>query len=126
MTSNILGLGHDLIEIARIQNVLERFGSSFLERIFTTHEQQYCLARKTSIQSLAARFAAKEAVAKALGCGIGAKLGWHDVEITSDDSGKPLCTLSPKVLKIFGPVQVHITLTHTHIYASAVALAMSS
>ena len=74
------GCGIDLVEISRIKSAWERFGRRFLERVFTPSEQAYCLARKRPEESLAARFAAKEAVAKALGLGLG-RFSWQEIEI---------------------------------------------
>jgi len=74
----VLGLGSDLIEIARIGASIERFGARFLERVFTPAERAYCAGR---VPSLAARWAAKEAVSKAFGTGIGKAMGWRDIDV---------------------------------------------
>lgn len=88
----MLCTGVDLIEIARIQHAVERHGQRFLQRVYTSVELDYCHGR---IESLAARFAAKEAVAKALGTGIWRNgIGWTDIEIASNrETGAPLLTL---------------------------------
>ena len=80
-----LSTGVDLVEIARIRDAIDRHGDRFVARIFTKAEQQECRGR---IESLAARFAAKEAVAKALGCGIG-EVGWLDIEVVGDQNHAP-------------------------------------
>ncbi|MGC2613310.1 MAG: holo-ACP synthase, partial [Terracidiphilus sp.] len=72
----IVGSGIDLVEIARIQQSLERFGPRFLNRVFTSAEQAYCMRKRNAAESLAARFAAKEAAAKALGTGISRGVNW--------------------------------------------------
>src|SRR5690348_15813638 len=77
----ILGLGMDISEVARIKASLDRFGDSFLKRILHPQEITYCQSYRNPAQYVAVRFAAKEAISKALGTGIGAQLGWHDMEI---------------------------------------------
>ncbi|MDQ4074784.1 MAG: holo-ACP synthase [Chloroflexota bacterium] len=85
----MLACGVDMIQIARIEEALGRFGTRFLDRIFTDREQAHCGGRS---ESLAARWAAKEAVAKALGCGIG-DVAWREIEILPDDRGAPILHL---------------------------------
>lgn len=85
----ILGLGTDLAEVDRIQRSIDRFGSRFLQRVYTPAEIAYCTSKRTAAQSFAARFAAKEAAAKALGTGIAHGIGWQDIEVTRAPSGKP-------------------------------------
>src|SRR5215207_3594165 len=84
-----LAIGVDLIEIARIEEVIARHGKHYLERIYTPAELEYCGKRA---ESLAGRFAAKEAVVKALGCGIG-DISWKEIEVLGDDQNAPLLTL---------------------------------
>ncbi len=85
----ILGTGTDLIEIARIQQSIDRFGDRFLARLFTPAEIAYCSRKKNAAESFAARFAAKEAAAKALGTGISHGVTWLEIEVTREPSGKP-------------------------------------
>jgi holo-[acyl-carrier protein] synthase len=85
----IVGTGIDLIEIARIQQSYDRYGQKFLDRIFTAAEQAYCLKKRRSAESLAARFAAKEAGAKALGTGISHGVSWLEIEVVRAPSGRP-------------------------------------
>ena len=85
----IVGTGIDLIEIARIQQSIDRFGSRFLDRIYTPAEQAYCLRKRRSAESFAARFAAKEAGAKALGTGISRGVGWLEIEVVREPGGRP-------------------------------------
>src|SRR5512142_1815475 len=89
----ILGIGIDIIEVARIQASHERFGERFLNRILHPNEISYCLSYKVPAPFLAARFAAKEAMSKAFGTGIGAQLGWQDMEIGRKESGEPFVIL---------------------------------
>src|SRR5215471_2903750 len=89
----ILGVGIDIIEVARIQASHEKFGERFLKRILHPNEIAYCLSHKAPAPHLAARFAAKEAISKAFGTGIGAQLGWQDMEIGRKASGEPFVIL---------------------------------
>jgi len=121
----ILGLGIDIIEVARIQASHERFGERFLKRILHPDEIAYCLSHKAPAPFLAARFAAKEAISKAFGTGIGAQLGWHDLEVRRKESGEPFVVLhgaGRKLLEARGARAVLISLSHTQTYAAAVAV----
>src|SRR4051812_13308343 len=89
----ILGVGIDIIEVARIQSSYERFGDRFLNRILLPDEISYCISHKAPGPFLAARFAAKEAISKAFGTGIGAQLGWQDMEVRRKESGEPYVVL---------------------------------
>src|SRR6202051_5253959 len=97
----ILGIGIDIIEVARIQASYERFGERFLNRILHPKEISYCLSHKAPAPFLAARFAAKEAISKAFGTGIGAQLGWLDIEIVRKESGGPLVLCLAAPLNLF-------------------------
>ncbi len=121
----ILGVGIDIIEVARIQASHEKFGERFLNRILHPNEIGYCLSHKTPAPFLAARFAAKEAISKAFGTGIGAQLGWRDMEIGRKASGEPFVILhdgGQKLLAARGGQRVLISLSHTQNYAAAVAM----
>jgi holo-[acyl-carrier protein] synthase len=121
----ILGTGIDLIEVARIAASLEKFGDRFLTRVLVADEIAYCRMHKNSAPFLAARFAAKEAVSKAFGTGIGAQLGWRDIEIRRQESGEPFVVLHGKGAELFaarGAKKIHLSLTHTEIYAAATAI----
>ena len=85
----IVGSGIDLVEISRIQQSVQRFGQRFLNRVYTPAEQAYCLRKRNSSESLAARFAAKEAGAKALGTGISHGVSWLEIEVVREPSGRP-------------------------------------
>ena len=121
----ILGLGIDLIEVARIEASHEKFGGRFLSRILLPGEISYCLSHKKPGPFLAARFAAKEAISKAFGTGIGAALGWQDMEVARKESGEPYVILHGKGRQLFqerGANNLLISLSHTEHYATAVAI----
>ena len=121
----ILGVGIDIIEVARIANSHERFGERFLERILHPNEIHYCLSHRVPAPFLAARFAAKEAISKAFGTGIGAQLGWQDMEIGRKDSGEPYVILHEKGKELLDArkgAAVRISLSHTQNHAAAVAI----
>lgn len=120
-----VGLGIDVIDVARIRGSCERFGDRFLRRVLRDSEVAYCQGLVDPAPSVAARFAAKEAVSKAFGTGIGSELGWHDIEILRLPSGQPtirLHGLGAVLLAKIGGNCVHISLTHTREYAAAVAI----
>lgn len=117
-----LRVGIDLVEIERVQQSVARYGERFLKRIFTEKE-------RTDVQdhpaSLAARFAAKEAVAKALGCGIG-EVGWQEIEIRRGPSGEPLLQLHGRAQAMADELQLRywaVSLSHTRSLATAVVVA---
>lgn len=121
----ILGTGIDLIEVARIAASYEKFGERFMRRVLVADEIAYCLTHKNPAPFLAARFAAKEAISKAFGTGIGAQLGWQDMEIRRKESGEPYVVLHGKGAELFaarGAKKIHISLTHTENYAAATAI----
>jgi holo-[acyl-carrier protein] synthase len=121
----ILGTGIDLIEVARIAAALEKFGDRFLARILVADEIAYCRTHRNPAPFLAARFAAKEAVSKAFGTGIGSQLGWQDIEVRKKPSGEPFVVLHGKGAELFtarGAKQFHLSLTHTENYAAATAI----
>lgn len=121
----MLSTGVDLIEVSRVQAVLEKYGERFLSRVFTEAELAYCRGR---LPQLAARFAAKEAVSKMLGTGIQHPQGvnWRDIEIVSDELGKPFVQLSGKAAQRAAEMNLttlSISLSHTHEHAIAIIVA---
>ena len=121
----ILGTGIDIIEVERIASSYEKFGERFVNRILHADEIAYCLSHKNPAPFLAARFAAKEAISKAFGTGIGAALGWQDMEIRRKESGEPFVVLHDKGEKLFasrGAKRLLISLSHTTTYAVATAI----
>ena len=122
----VVGLGTDLAEIARVRRSVERFGSRFLDRIYTPGEIAYCLRKKDAAESLAARFAAKEAGAKALGTGISRGVSWQEFEVRREPGGKPLLRLSGRAAELaaeLGIDRLSLSLTHTRDLAMAVVIA---
>jgi holo-[acyl-carrier protein] synthase len=123
----VLGLGTDLIEIARIARSYERFGEAFLDRVYTPAEIAYCLGkRKTSAESLAARFAAKEAAAKALGTGISRGVSWREFEVRRRPAERPTLHLSGRAAQIaaaLGIRRLALSLSHSRDFAIAVVVA---
>ena len=113
----LAGLGCDIIEIDRIKRSCES-SHRFLDKVFTCQELEYCTSQKLRYQHLAGRFAAKEAVGKAIGC----SLNWLDVEITRSESGKPSVTLHGKAKEIAGHMKITISISHSRGNAMAVAL----
>jgi len=121
----VLGIGIDIIEVARIQASHERFGERFLKRILLPSEIEYCLSNRAPAPFLAARFAAKEAISKAFGTGIGAQLGWLDIEICKKTSGEPYVVLhggGKQLLELRQAKVVLASISHTQNYAAAVAV----
>src|SRR5213594_536004 len=91
---SVIGTGVDLVECARIQRSIDRFGDRFLHRVFTDGEIEYSMSMKFPARHLAARFAAKEAVSKAFGTGIGKSMGWRDIDVRKKPSGEPYLVFS--------------------------------
>ena len=118
----ILGLGNDIVEIERIKGVMERYPKRFLDRIFTSREQDYCLKRKDPALHFAGRFAAKEAVVKALGTGFSSGLSWQDFEILPNSLGKPDVFLSASAAHLLSNPSLMVSISHCQRYATAVAL----
>ena len=85
----IVGSGIDLVEIRRIQETVDRHGARFLSKVYTAGEQAYCLRKRNAAESLAARFAAKEAGAKALGTGMSRGVTWLEIEVVREPGGRP-------------------------------------
>ncbi|HEY8420793.1 MAG TPA: holo-ACP synthase [Thermoclostridium sp.] len=118
--------GVDMVEIKRIKDSIEKYGNSFIEKIFTPGEINYCESRrKQKYQSYAARFSAKEAVSKALGTGIAKGVTLKDIEVRVSDTGKPHIVLYNKAMELYeemGGVSMDISLAHTKDYATAFAV----
>jgi len=121
----VLGLGTDLIEIERIQISMDRFGERFLERVFTAGEIAYCRAKKQSAESFAARFAAKEAGAKALGTGISRGVNWKEIEVRREMGQRPTLHFSGRAGELAGAMGVRraqLSLSHSRKLAIAVVV----
>jgi holo-[acyl-carrier protein] synthase len=120
----ILGVGIDIIEVARIQASFERFEERLLNRLLLPAEIAYCLSHTQAAPHLAARFAAKEAISKAFGTGIGAEIGWLDIEVLNHPSGQPYVELHARGKELFarrGASRLLLSMSHTQTYAAAVA-----
>ena len=129
MSNAILGHGIDLVEISRIGAMLDEHGARFLARCFTAAEQEYCReSDRRRVERLAVRFAAKEAVLKALGTGWRDGIAWTDIEVTREPSGRPGVRLAARAAEVAGSLgitgwQLSLTHTTTHAMASAIATA---
>lgn len=124
---SVFGIGVDLVEVDRIQESIGRFGTRFLERVFTRAEQAYCDGHAEPWVYYAARFAAKEAVAKALGTGIGGHAALHEIEVVHAPGGKPEIRLAGSAADYAGQTGVRrilISLSHTRQSAIAQAIAL--
>lgn len=124
---NVFGIGIDVVEVGRIASSLDEFGERFAARIFTPKEREYCQSKARPELHFAARFAAKEAVAKALGTGIGSEVGWLDLEITRGENGEPILELAGRAKEFCASreiVEIKISLTHARDYAAANAIVL--
>ena len=124
----IVAHGIDLVDFPRIEEMVNRHGERFLDRVFTAAEQAYAEANKNGIETLAGRFAAKEAILKLMGTGWRGKIAWTDIEVVNNPSGQPEVTLSGEVEKIaerLGIKHISISITHTANFAIASAVALS-
>jgi holo-[acyl-carrier protein] synthase len=119
---SVLGIGVDLVECARIEHSVDRFGDRFLHRVFTDGEIEYSMSMKFPARHLAARFAGKEAVSKAFGTGIGKAMGWRNIDIRKKASGEPFLVFSGPAQELAekrGVTLALITLSHTEHHALA-------
>ena len=122
----IVGIGVDIVENARVGELLEKHGRAFEEKLFTEGELSYARERRRRHEHLAARFAAKEAVAKALGQGMSNGVSWRDIEVVHDETGKPGVKLTGPVKKLaeqMGVRSLHISLSHTDSHSIAFVVA---
>ena len=122
----IIGIGSDLIDIRRVERVIERHGEQFLQRVYTEREIRFCQGRRRAIEQFAAHWAAKEAVMKALGVGLGA-IDWYDVEVVRNDEGAPALVITGRAAELAADRGVSrwlLTLTHTSTMAEAIAVAL--
>ena len=123
--SGILGIGLDLVEVARVRASVRRSGERFAKRVFTPDEIAYCAGRARKFEHLAARFAAKEATLKALGTGITGWASMQEVEVVHDAAGRPEIRLRGGVLRrarSLGVKATHLSISHTEGVAAAVVV----
>ncbi len=118
----IIGIGFDMIEVSRIKSAVSRWGDKLEKRLFTEKELLYCNSKQDRFQRLACRFAAKEALLKALGTGWQRGIEWKEIEVTNDEMGKPLITLSGKTGQIsrqLGVSNIFVSITSTETFGAA-------
>ena len=118
----LIGSGIDLIEIERIAHSIERYGTRFLHRVYTDQEIAYCQRKRAGAESFAARFAAKEAGAKALGTGISRGVTWNEFEVTREPGGRPVLELTGRARLLaqqLGVKAIALSLTHSRNLAMA-------
>ncbi|HZK81113.1 MAG TPA: holo-ACP synthase [Humisphaera sp.] len=124
---SIIGHGIDIVETARIRKMADDHGQHFLDRVFTPAEQAYCAqSQRRRYEHLAARFAAKEAVLKALGAGWRGGIAWTDIEVIRETSGQPRIVLTGECLRIAGEMGItrwHLSISHIESHATASAIA---
>jgi holo-[acyl-carrier protein] synthase len=121
----IIGTGIDIVEIARIRSIMEKLKDRFIPRVFTAAEQQFCSAHRDPAPHFAARFAAKEALFKALGTGWAKGVTWLDVEVLRERPGAPVMTLYGEAKRLseqIGASKTHVTLSHSDQWAIAMVI----
>ncbi len=124
---DIIGIGTDITECLRIARMIERHGELFIGRIYTADEIQYCQSRRQATQHFTGRWAAKEAILKALGTGWVKGISWRDIEILNEASGKPVVGLrdgAEKVARQLGISKMLVSISHCHTHATAYAIAV--
>ena len=123
----ILGIGTDIIECPRIGKMIEQHGELFLRRVYTEREIRYCQARKHAIEHFAGRWAAKEAILKALGSGRSQGVGWTHIEVRNGQDGRPqvlVCGAAREIARQRGIGEILVSISHCRTYATASALAL--
>lgn len=124
---DILGIGTDIVECARILKMIERHGELFLRRVYTAREIAYCHGKQRATEHFAARWAAKEAIFKCLGSGLRKGMSWTDMEIRNDELGKPQVLVGGKAKEVIQQARIGgilLSLSHCRAYATACALAI--
>ena len=124
---NVIGIGTDIVECLRIAQMIERHGELFLTRVYTSHEIEYCSARKAANQHYAGRWAAKEAVLKAIGTGWSRGISWTDVEVRNEVGGQPRIALgggAREACERLGIAEMLISISHCRTHATAFAIAV--
>lgn len=116
------GLGIDVVEIDRVRGVVDRWGDRFLRKVFTDREIAYAGSRKNAVQHIAARFAVKEAVAKALSTGWSGGFRWKDVEVENDPAGKPTVALGGELRGRLAGAVIHVSISHSDTVVVGVAI----
>ena len=125
----IAGIGIDIIEVSRVEKAIVARGKVFQDKLFTSNEQKYVQSKKLQYMHMAGRFAAKEAIKKALPDGKEIGLNWHEIEILNSEDGKPYVVLHGRakaIMKKFKLSQVFISISHTEALATANAMVVSN
>ncbi len=125
--SEIIGLGADITECLRIARMIERHGELFIGRVYTDEEVNYCQARRQATQHFTGRWAAKEAVLKALGTGWRKGISWRDIEVRNEPTGRPVVAVRGGVkdrVEQLGVADIQVTISHCRTHAMAVAIAV--
>ena len=118
----IIGIGTDIVDISRMERIVNRYTTAFLEKIFTEGELNQAANRNNSPEFFSGRWAVKEAVSKALGCGIGENCGWHDIATSNSENGKPEVKLTGNAAKFadqLGVKNIHVSISHDRQIACA-------
>ncbi len=126
---NIFGIGTDMVECLRIAQMIERHGELFINRVYTDHEIKYCQQRKAATQHFAGRWAAKEAILKALGTGWVKGISWRDMEIRTLANGKPTVAFrggTREVVERLGVTDMLISISHCRSHATAYSVAIGN
>jgi holo-[acyl-carrier protein] synthase len=124
---NVFGIGTDIVECLRIAQMIERHGELFIDRVYTAAEIEYCRSRKQATQHFAGRWAAKEAIMKAIGTGWRRGISWRDMEVRNNEGGKPTVALrggARDVVEQLGIADVLISISHCRSHATAFAIAI--
>lgn len=124
---NVIGIGTDIVECLRIENMIAKHGELFLQRVYTAAEIDYCSLRKAATEHYAGRWAAKEAVLKALGTGWSRGIHWTDIEVRNEPGGKPRIALAGEARKLCEELKLHeiqISISHCRSHATTFAIAM--
>jgi holo-[acyl-carrier protein] synthase len=124
---NVLGIGTDIVECLRIAQMIERHGELFIDRVYTAAEIEYCRSRKQATQHFAGRWAAKEAILKAIGTGWRRGISWRDMEVSNQGGGKPTVALrggARDVVEQLGVGEILVTISHCRTHATAFAIAL--
>ncbi|MBN1448578.1 MAG: holo-ACP synthase [Bacteroidetes bacterium] len=120
--STVFGIGIDIEEIPRFEELTGQWGRRFVQRLFTPEEITYCESKARPAQHFAARFAAKEAFAKAIGTGWTGAFRWKDVEVRNNGQGKPILLLHDTLQERFGKMDMHVSLSHSGSYVTALVV----
>jgi holo-[acyl-carrier protein] synthase len=123
----IIGLGTDITECLRIARMIERHGELFIDRVYTPEEIKYCQSRKQATQHFTGRWAAKEAILKALGTGWRKGISWRDIEVRNEPGGRPVVAVRGGVkdaVEQLGVAEIHVTISHCRSHATATAIAV--